>query len=228
VSKVIVIGAGPGDPELITLKGLKYLRVADVVIYDKLTKELVEYANPNSIKYFLSPDEDEVDVVIRFVKKGNRLIVRLKNGDPYIFGRGARLCQELLGVAECEVIPGVSAVNSVPAYAGIPLTSPRYSNMITIVSATDEGGRMFNFEKIPDEGTLVVLMAGKKLGEVGKALMSKRSPLEEVAIIERGTYYDQRVYTTMLKDLSEYKPNSPSMLVLGEVIKLRKFLWKLS
>lgn len=87
---------------------------------------------------------------------------------------------------------------------------------------------MFEFEKVPSEGTLVVLMAGKRLREVSKALMAKRSPLESVAIIERGTYEDQKVYITRLKDLGEFKPSSPSMLVLGDVVKLREFLWKVS
>ncbi|MCY0860719.1 MAG: uroporphyrinogen-III C-methyltransferase [Sulfolobaceae archaeon] len=230
MSKVVIVGAGPGDPELITLKGLKYIEACDVIIYDKLTEKLIRYARPNCIKYFLADSEEEVTTIKRFIDYGYRLIVRLKNGDPYIFGRGAKLCKELMqevGV-ECEVVPGVSAVNSVPAYAGIPLTFQGISNMITIVSAVTEGGRMFEFEKVPSEGTLVVLMAGKRLREVSKALMAKRSPLESVAIIERGTYEDQKVYITRLKDLGEFKPSSPSMLVLGDVVKLREFLWKVS
>nr|WP_062095589.1 uroporphyrinogen-III C-methyltransferase [Sulfolobus acidocaldarius] len=226
--KVIVIGAGPGDPELLTLKGLKYLQVADVVIYDKLTAQAVVYARENSVKYMLSSDEDEIEVIRRYLR-GYDVIVRLKNGDPYVFGRGPQLCYNMIAEGiQCEVIPGVSAVNSVPAYAGIPLTSNGFSDMVTVVSGVTEGGKLFDFSKVPDKGTLVVLMAGKRLEEGSKGLMSRRSPLDDVAVVEHGTYVDQRVSVMKLKDLVNVRPSSPSMLILGDVVKMRSLLWKFS
>lgn len=225
-----MVGAGPWDPELITLKGVKYIQNADVIIYDKLiSRELLKYTKPSCIIKFLSSDDMEINLLRKYALEG-KLVVRLKNGDPYIFGRGGKICYELAkdGI-ECEVVPGVSSVNSVPAYAGIPLTFNELSDMITIVSSVLQGGKLFDFQKIPSHGTLVVLMGGRRLEEVSKGLMRRRDPLEEVAIIERGTYLDQRVHVTKLGEL--HKINglaSPSMIVLGNVVKLREYLWKLS
>ncbi|QGA68181.1 uroporphyrinogen-III C-methyltransferase [Sulfolobus sp. E11-6] len=229
--KVVLVGAGPGDPELITLKGIKYLQMADVIVYDKLvSRELINYAKPSSIAILLSNDDTEVDLLRKYALE-NKLVIRLKNGDPYIFGRGGKICQELIkdGI-ECEVVPGVSSVNSVPAYAGIPLTFNGISDMITIVSAVSQGGKLFDFQKIPDYGTLVVLMGGKRLEEVSKGLMIKRDPSEDVAVIERGTYLHQKVYVNKLGKIAEIGNNlaTPSMLVLGNVVRLREILWKFS
>lgn len=204
--------------------------MADVIVYDKLTpKELLIYAKPSSEVKYISDDEEEIDILRECASKVN-LVVRLKNGDPYVFGRGGKICYELFKYGiECEVIPGVSSVNSVPAYAGIPLTFQGISDMITIVSGVTEGGRLFDFQRIPKSGTLVLLMAGKRIGEISKCLMNRRNPSEDVAIIERGTYYDQKVIVTKLKDLCNINvSSSPSMIVLGDVVKLRNFLWKLS
>ncbi|MCH4816646.1 MAG: uroporphyrinogen-III C-methyltransferase [Saccharolobus sp.] len=224
------MGAGPGDPELITLKGIKYLQMADVIVYDKLvSRELINYAKPSCSVILLSSDDIEIDLLKKYALE-NKLVIRLKNGDPYVFGRGGKICQELIkdGI-ECEVIPGVSSVNSVPAYAGIPLTFNGISDMITVISAVTQGGRLFDFGKIPSYGTLVVLMGGKRLEEVSKGLMKKRDPSEEVAVIQRGTYFDQKVNVTELRELTKIgNLASPSMLVLGDVVKLRGILWKSS
>ncbi|WP_218267487.1 uroporphyrinogen-III C-methyltransferase [Saccharolobus shibatae] len=224
------MGAGPGDPELITLKGIKYLQMADVIVYDKLvSRELINYAKPSCSVILLSSDDIEIDLLKKYALE-NKLVIRLKNGDPYVFGRGGKICQELIkdGI-ECEVIPGVSSVNSVPAYAGIPLTFNGISDMITVISAVTQGGRLFDFGKIPSYGTLIVLMSGKRLEEVSKGLMTKRDPSEEVAVIQRGTYFDQKVNVTKLRELTKIgNLASPSMLVLGDVVKLRGILWKSS
>ncbi|WP_261310141.1 uroporphyrinogen-III C-methyltransferase [Saccharolobus shibatae] len=224
------MGAGPGDPELITLKGIKYLQMADVIVYDKLvSRELINYAKPSCSVILLSSDDIEIDLLKKYALE-NKLVIRLKNGDPYVFGRGGKICQELIkdGI-ECEVIPGVSSVNSVPAYAGIPLTFNGISDMITVISAVTQGGRLFDFGKIPSYGTLVVLMGGKRLEEVSKGLMTKRDPSEEVAVIQRGTYFDQKVNVTKLRELTKIgNLASPSILVLGDVVKLRGILWKSS
>ncbi|QXJ34059.1 Uroporphyrinogen-III methyltransferase [Saccharolobus shibatae] len=230
MGKVVLVGAGPGDPELITLKGIKYLQMADVIVYDKLvSRELINYAKPSCSVILLSSDDIEIDLLKKYALE-NKLVIRLKNGDPYVFGRGGKICQELIkdGI-ECEVIPGVSSVNSVPAYAGIPLTFNGISDMITVISAVTQGGRLFDFGKIPSYGTLVVLMGGKRLEEVSKGLMTKRDPSEEVAVIQRGTYFDQKVNVTKLRELTKIgNLASPSILVLGDVVKLRGILWKSS
>ncbi|WP_048052652.1 uroporphyrinogen-III C-methyltransferase [Saccharolobus islandicus] len=230
MGKVVLVGAGPGDPELITLKGIKYLQMADVIVYDKLvSRELINYAKPSCSVILLSSDDIEIELLRRYALE-NKLVIRLKNGDPYVFGRGGKICQELIkdGI-ECEVVPGVSSVNSVPAYAGIPLTFNGISDMITVISAVTKGGRLFDFEKIPADGTLVVLMGGKRLEEVSKELMTKRDPSEEVAVIQRGTYFDQKVNVINLRELTKIgNLATPSMLVLGDVVKLRRILWKSS
>ncbi|WP_338604689.1 uroporphyrinogen-III C-methyltransferase [Sulfolobus tengchongensis] len=229
MGKVVLVGAGPGDPELITLKGIKYLQGADVIIYDKLVpRELINYAKPSCIVRYLISDDMEIDLLRKYASE-YKLVVRLKNGDPYVFGRGGNICYELSkdGI-ECEIVPGVSSVNSVPAYSGIPLTFSGISDMITVVSGVTQGGKLFDFQKIPDYGTLVVLMGSKRMEEISKGLMIRRDPSEEVAIIERGTYPDQKVHITSLKELHKFNLTSPSMLVVGKVVRLRELLWKLS
>ena len=171
----------------------------------------------------------EIELLRKYALE-DKLTVRLKNGDPYVFGRGGNICFELAKEnIECEVVPGVSSVNSVPTYAGIPLTFSGISDMITIISGVSKGGKLFDFKRISDYGTLVVLMAGRRIEEISKELQSKRELSEEVAIIERGTYPDQKVYVTRLGELHKFSNlNSPSMLVLGNVVKLREHLWKIS
>ncbi|WP_187152760.1 uroporphyrinogen-III C-methyltransferase [Acidianus manzaensis] len=223
------MGAGPGDPELITLKAIKYLQSADVIIYDKLIpRELINYAKSSCIVKYLISHDMEVELLRKYAFDYN-LVVRLKNGDPYVFGRGGNICYELSkdGI-DCEIVPGVSSVNSVPAYAGIPLTFSNVSDMVTVISGVTQGGKLFDFQKIPNYGTLVVLMGSKRVEEISNGLMVKRDPSEEVAIIEKGTYPDQKVHLTNLKELHKFNLTSPSMLVLGKVVRFRQLLWKLS
>jgi len=154
---------------------------------------------------------------------------RLKCGDPYIFGRGAEECNYLIerGI-ECEVIPGVSSINGVLAYAGIPLTAKGYSNCIYVCSAIIENGKLFDFSQAPKGCTLVVLMVSKYLTEVIDRLIKVRGPDEPAAVIERGTTECQVVKEGRLIDLRNERVSPPAILVVGKVVELRKKLWKIS
>jgi uroporphyrin-III C-methyltransferase len=236
--KVILVGAGPGDPELITLKGIKYIKKADVIVYDRLIPtKLLEFARRDCKLIYVGKNpyegntisQDFINRILEEEALKGQLVVRLKSGDPYIYGRGAEECLYLIerGI-ECEVVPGVSSVNAVSAYAGIPLTYKDWSDGIFITSAIRAGGKLFEFSKVPENCTLIVLMISKHLGEIIENLTKVRDCNEPAAIIEKGTTYYQRVIEGNLGELRNVSISSPSLLISGKVVLLRKKLWKLS
>src|SRR5713226_10419943 len=166
--KVCLVGAGPGDPELITLKGLRYLRAADVVVYDRLINvSLLDEVRPEAERVFAGKEpgchpmkQEEINsLLIKYARQG-QLVVRLKGGDPFVFGRGG---EEALALADAgipfEVVPGVSAASAVPALAGIPLTHRGVSAQVTLVSGQSADGAELDYEALArTPGTLVVFM----------------------------------------------------------------------
>ncbi|MDT7860703.1 MAG: uroporphyrinogen-III C-methyltransferase [Saccharolobus sp.] len=237
--KVYIVGAGPGDPELITLKGLKVLQEADVIVYDRLIPiELLNYCKPKSEKIYVGKNigdyviQDDINKLL--VKKAleNKTVVRLKGGDPYVLGRGEEECMYVIsnGV-ECEVIPGVTSAIAVPAYAGIPVTSRLYSaSGFTVISATQAEDKLIDADYIPKKGTLIILMGIRKIEELTNLLLKIRDEREPVAVIQNGTTQQQRVVVGVLRDLNsivkENNITSPAIIVVGEVVKLREYLWK--
>lgn len=237
--KVYIVGAGPGDPELITLKGLKVLQEADVIVYDRLIPiELLNYCKPKSEKIYVGKNigdyviQDDINKLL--VKKAleNKTVVRLKGGDPYVLGRGEEECMYVIsnGV-ECEVIPGVTSAIAVPAYAGIPVTSRLYSaSGFTVISATQAEDKLIDVDYIPKKGTLIILMGIRKIEELTNLLLKIRDEREPVAVIQNGTTQQQRVAVGILRDLNsivkENNITSPAIIVVGEVVKLREYLWK--
>ncbi|WP_236753087.1 uroporphyrinogen-III C-methyltransferase [Acidianus sp. HS-5] len=238
--KVYLVGAGPGDPELITIKGLKILKQADVVIYDRLvSKEILKECKSKSELIYLGKGLGEADLqekinstLVEKAKEG-KIVVRLKGGDPYVFGRGEEECKYVMeqGIP-CEVIPGISSAIGVPAYAGIPVTSRWYSSGFTVISGTRAGNKIIDLDYIPKKGTLIVLMGVNKIEELQEALEKIRSPECPVAIIQNGTLPSQKVTLTTLSKLKETVISegisSPAVIIIGEVIKLRNKLWKFS
>ncbi|MEM0374188.1 MAG: uroporphyrinogen-III C-methyltransferase [Sulfolobaceae archaeon] len=238
MGKVILVGAGPGDPDLITLKGLRAIMLADVIVYDKnIPKKLLEYARRDCKLIYVGKDpynkniitQEEINKILEDEARRNNVVVRLKCGDPYIFGRGAEECEYLLerGI-ECEVVPGVSSINGVLAYAGIPLTAKGVAECFYVCSAIVEGGRLFNFSSVPKECTLVILMISKNFSKIIDELIQVRGPNELAAIIEKGTTECQNVREGKLIELRNEKVESPALLVVGRVIEFRRKLWKLS
>ncbi|OEH92742.1 uroporphyrinogen-III C-methyltransferase [Bacillus solimangrovi] len=242
MGKVYLVGAGPGDPELLTLKGLKCLQKADVVLYDRLVnKELLSYTKEGTEliycgklpNYHTMQQETINAFLVKLAKKG-KTVVRLKGGDPFVFGRGG---EEALALAkhglEFEVVPGVTASTAAAAYAGIPVTHRNVSGSFAMVT----GHRCM--EQSAEEwralakniDTLSIYMGITKLGYICERLIehgwSEQIP---VAVIHWGTTEQQRTVTGTLSTIANVvqknKIDNPSMVIVGEVVRLReKIAW---
>jgi uroporphyrin-III C-methyltransferase len=238
--KVYLVGAGPGDPELITVKGLKILEMADVVVYDRLIpRELLAKCKKEAELIYVgkgvgeSETQSEINEILVEKAKEDKVVVRLKGGDPYVFGRGEEECSYVIESGlECEVVPGITSAIAVPEYAGIPVTSRWYSSGFSVITGTRAGGQVIDNDYIPKKGTIVVLMGVNRVEELQKVLAEVRDPETPVAVIQEGTTASQRVFVTTLSKLSvtikENNVRSPAVIVVGEVIKLRNKLWKQS
>ncbi len=258
--KVILVGAGPGDPGLLTLRGAEWLGRADMVIYDWLANaELLKLA-PQAVKIFVGKkggtqykEQSKINrMLVRWAKKG-KLVVRLKGGDPFIFGRGGEEAEFLVRHRiPFEVVPGVSAGIGAPAYAGIPLTDRRWASQVTFITGTPSKSTGFksnradaganpallqrsstaalpHVEGVPKVGTLVFFMGVKNLPQIVRSLLtSGKSHETPVAVIEWGTHPHQRVIEGTLLNIvqktKKEKIDSPALTVIGDVVRLRKKL----
>lgn len=244
IGKVYLIGAGPGDPGLITVKGLECVQKADVVIYDYLANErLLEHRRPDSELIYVGkqgsrhtlPQEEINALIVKKAKEG-KVVARLKGGDPFIFGRGGEEAEELVenGIP-FEVVPGVTAATAVPTYAGIPLTHRDHTASVAFVTGhedpTKPESKLHWKELATGIGTLVFFMGMKNLHNIVNNLVTHgRSADTPVALIQWGTRTDQRVVTGTLKDIEpkvkEAKLGPPAIIVVGEVVTLRdKLNW---
>lgn len=232
---VYIVGAGPGDPELITVKGLACLRRADVVLYDRLVAmELLAETSPGAelINVGKAPtkhrrSQDEINTLLVEKARAGLKVVRLKGGDPFVFGRGGEECQALAeaGVAY-EVVPGVSSAVAVPAYAGIPVTHRDFASSFTVVTGHNadpqQGG--VDWSGLPATGTLVCLMGVSHLPEIARRLAALGRSLDTpAAVIGWGTTGRQHVVTGTLADIAERAAGvgAPATIVIGEVVGLR-------
>jgi len=241
--KVYLVGAGPGDPKLLTVKAVELLKEADVVIYDRLVGELILnlapakaekiYVGKRTGKHEVS--QDKITELIIEKAQGGGKIVRLKGGDPFIFGRGGEEAEALVekGI-EFEVVPGVSSAVVAPAYAGIPLTHRDYAASVAIITGHRAGDseKVIDWVKIADAvDTMVILMGVESLdGIVCKLLEGGVSADKPVAIVESGTYPNQRTLIgklgTIVKEAEEKQIKPPAVIVIGEVANLgRKLAW---
>ena len=240
--KVFLVGAGPGDPDLLTIKGKECISRADVVVYDYLAnKVLLEYAKDDAEIIYAGKkggchtmsQDDISSMIVEKAKKG-LTVVRLKGGDPFIFGRGGEEAQQLVrdGVA-FEVVPGVTSAVAVPAYAGIPLTHRDYTSTVAFITGHEEPGKKESdiaWDKLSTgAGTLVFLMGVGNLPLIAERLMNYgRSPDTPAAVIRRGTVPEQRTVTGTLQNIAELvrqkdiKP--PAIIIIGDVVNLRKEL----
>lgn len=229
--KVYIVGVGPGDPDLITLKAVKVIQQADVILYDRLINESLLNFSKHGDKIYVGKGIGEAwkqekinDTLVKEAEAG-KIVVRMKGGDPTVFGRGEEECLHVSrhGIP-CEIIPGVSSAIAVPEVAGIPITSRLVgASGFAVVSGTRVSGEL-DPDFIPKKGTVIILMGIHDIEKVEKALLMKRERDEKVAIIENGTLPCQRVIKGQLKDLTklvkENKVRSPAVLVVGEVIDL--------
>jgi uroporphyrin-III C-methyltransferase len=238
--KVYLVGAGPGDPDLITRKGLWLIQTADTIIYDRLIPpQLLEEAHPDAElidggklpgKHRLSQEHINQLLVDRALAGG--LVVRLKGGDPFVFGRGGEeaLVCHAAGIP-FEIVPGVSSSYAVPAYAGIPLTHRGINRSFTVIAGyeetQDEVHQAWYEGLVKTGGTLVILMGVKQLGGLIRGLIAAGlDPNIPAAIVEWGTTDCQFVLTTTAQTLPQRALTAaiqpPATTVIGEVVRLRE------
>jgi uroporphyrinogen III methyltransferase/synthase len=231
-----LIGSGPGDPGLLTIKARAALEICDCVIYDHLVNpEILKYApgaehiyaGKHGGRHYIKQEEIN-QLMIGYARRG-WTVARLKGGDPFVFGRGG---EEATVLAEAgipfEVIPGVSAGWAVPAYAGIPLTHRRYASTVAFVTGHEDPTKpcsKINWESLATGvDTIVFFMCGKTLPTiVANLIRYGRSPSTPMALICSGTYAEQRTYTGTLATILEIEQPlpSPTLAVVGEVVGLR-------
>lgn len=240
--KVYLVGAGPGDPELLTIKALKILKEADLVIYDRLVgKEILQMIPSKTEKIYVGKasgkhhkTQEEINkLLIKEAQKG-KIVARLKGGDPFLFGRGGEETQ-ILQKAEIpfHVIPGITSALAVPTYAGIPLTHRNYASSLAIVTGHEDPTKdlsRVNWEELGTSvDTIVVLMGVKMLKHFVKRLIAGGSDSDtKVAIVENGTRPNQRVIIGNLGNINqkakELGVKPPAVIIIGNVVKLQEEL----
>lgn len=236
--KVYLVGSGPGEPELLTLKARRLIDNADVIIYDQLPGKAIISTFPEKAEKIDAGKyagdhtlfQDEINEIIIKKAKNGKTVIRLKGGDPYVFGRGGEEAQELIKAGlSFEIVPGITSAISVPAYAGIPVTHRDHASMVTFITGHEDPTKKESFidfetlAKFP--GTIVILMGVKMLKlNVNELMKYGKNPSTPVALIEKGTRPDQRVTIGNLEnivDLSkERNVKAPAITIIGEVVQL--------
>lgn len=239
VGLVSLVGAGPGDPGLITVRGMERLRAADVVVHDHLVSAaLLDAARPEAERIYAGKwagaralSQQQINELLVDRARRARLVVRLKGGDPFLFGRGGEEAAWLAahGVP-FEVVPGPSAALAVPAYAGIPVTDRRASSSLLVVTGHEDPARPMDrvrWERMATAAdTLVVLMGARRLAAIAAAMVAGgRAPATPAAVVQWGTTAAQRTVTGTLADIAARAAaaaiGSPATLVVGDVVALR-------
>lgn len=230
---VYLIGAGPGDPELITLKAVNILNKSDVVIYDRLVnKKILEHALNAKLIYvgkkrgehYKSQDEINQIIVNESKNKPNTVIVRLKGGDPFVFGRGG---EEILNLIKenihFEIIPGITSAIGVPTSIGLPVTHRTVATSFTIVTGHEDpvkNKKQVKWDYTAD--TVIVLMGIGKIRENTFEMMKYRDPKTPACVIENGTLPNEKIMFGTLEDIADKNINAPTILVVGNVINVFK------
>ena len=233
MSKVFLVGAGPGDPELISVRGYKLLQSADVVLHDRLVApQLIAEARPDAkiINVGKSPlkkrfPQAEINRILIEEARQNKTVLRLKGGDPFVFGLGGDECLALLDAGiPFEIVPGVSSVMAVPAYAGIPVTHRGLASSLVVLSGHQLDGPAW--AQLPTMGTIVVLMGVKKLARIVDIVLRFRSAETPVVLVQSGTTANQQVIqgtlATIVAQSTLIKP--PAIIIIGEVVQLRDLI----
>jgi uroporphyrin-III C-methyltransferase len=233
--KVYLVGAGPGDPGLMTVRGLQLLRGADVVVYDQLVDPvLLEETPVDAERIYVgkqagrhSIEQNEInEVLINYALQGYQ-VVRLKGGDPFVFGRGGEEAEALADAGiPFEIVPGVSSAVAVPAYAGIPLTHRRRASSFAVVTGHEavKSQASVNWAKLATAAdTLVILMGLHNLPAIVANLLAHgRTPQTPVAVIQQGTTDRQKTVIGSLADIVEKSASleAPAVIVVGDVVGL--------
>jgi len=234
--KLTVVGAGPGDPDLITLKAIKAIKDADVILYDALVnKELLEYASPKAELVFVGKrrgcyayQQEQINDLIVARAKSHGHVVRLKGGDPFIFGRGAEEIDHVrqFGI-ETYMVPGISSSLAVPAYQGIPLTKRGSSESFWVITGTTKAHTISSDVALAAKSTatVVILMGMGKLEEIVSIFSSEGKQKTPIAIIQNGTTKDEKfgvgTIETICHVVKEQQLANPAIIVIGEVVEKR-------
>jgi len=240
MGEVYLVGGGPGDPDLLTFRALRCMQKADVVVYDRLVaKSIVEMTRRDAKRIYVGkerdnhamPQEEINKLLARLAKEGKR-VVRLKGGDPFIFGRGG---EEIDTLAEegipFQVIPGITAAAGCASYAGIPLTHRDYAQSVTFVTGHLKDGSMnLNWEQLAQpHQTIVFYMGLKGLPVITRELQAHGVSADmPAALVQQGTTHMQRVFTGTLENIVDIvekeQPKPPTLIIIGEVVELHEKL----
>jgi len=243
--KVFIVGAGPGDPKLITLKAVESIKSADIVLYDRLvSKKIVAMIPKRAEKMYVGRDvgddykhqDTTNDMMVKFAKK-NKNVVRLKGGDPFIFGRGGEEAEFLRKhKVKYEIIPGITSGIGSAEYSGIPLTHREYASSVVFVTGHEDAKKsegVVDWKRLAKAvDTIVIMMGLSRLEIISKKLisggLSKNTP---VAVIQNGTTDEHRMIKGTLsnisKKISDAKIKPPSIIVVGKVVNLsEKIGWR--
>lgn len=235
--RLLIVGAGPGDPDLITVKGLKAIQNADVILYDALASpELLEHAPEGCKKTYVGKrknrkefPQEEINQLIVFYAIRFGCVVRLKGGDPHVFGRGHEEMEYAVrrGIPT-EVISGVSSALAAPAAAGIPLTKRGVNESFWVITGTLSSGEMSNDIAIAakSSATIIVLMGVSHLQKIASLFMETRSANEPIAVIQQATTTEQKVVVGTVSDIFQRvidsNITSPAVIVIGKVVLERE------
>ncbi|NBI28790.1 uroporphyrinogen-III C-methyltransferase [Chengkuizengella marina] len=240
--KVYLVGAGPGDPKLITVKGLESIKKADAIVYDRLASpRLLTYAKPGTEKIYAGKlpnqhtmDQEAINRLLVDLALQGKVVTRLKGGDPNIFGRVGEEASLLVDHnIEFEIVPGITSAIAAPSYAGIPITHRDFNSSFAVVTGHERPEKIdstINWEKISTATeTILFLMGVTKIGHLRDQLIKHgKSPQTPVALIRWGTRVEQRTLIGTLEtivdqvEIEKFKP--PAVILVGEVIKLREKL----
>jgi uroporphyrin-III C-methyltransferase / precorrin-2 dehydrogenase / sirohydrochlorin ferrochelatase len=240
IGEVYLVGAGPGDPDLLTLRALRLMHKADIVLYDRLVSpEILLKIRPDAEKIYVGkqsadhtvPQETINQILVRLAKEGNR-VLRLKGGDPFIFGRGGEELQSLAAAGiPFQIVPGITAASGCASYAGIPLTHRDYSQSVRFLTGHTKDGRVpLEWEVlVKEQQTLVFYMGLAGLPIICEELLRHgMNPQTPVAIIQAGTTSNQGVIVEQLDKITslaeESEVKAPTIIIIGEVVKLHNSL----
>ena len=228
---VYLVGAGPGDPDLITVKAIKALKKADVVVYDRLAnEEILDYTKDAELIYVGKKagehykKQDEINQILVDQAKTHEVVVRLKGGDPFVFGRGG---EEMITLLEnginVEFIPGITSAIGVPTSAGLPVTHRGVATSLTVVTGHEDPTKpnkqvKWNF----NSDTLVILMGVGLLKENIKEIIKYKDQKTPICVIENGTMSDQKIITGTLEDITNNDINTPAIVIVGQVVDVLK------
>jgi uroporphyrin-III C-methyltransferase/precorrin-2 dehydrogenase/sirohydrochlorin ferrochelatase len=238
--EVTLVGAGPGDPELLTLKALRALQDADVILHDRLVSAaILDFARRDALRICVgksagavsTPQPEINELLIRHAREGRR-VVRLKGGDPFVFGRGGEELEALAAAGiGFSVVPGITAASGCAAYAGIPLTHREHAHSVSFVTGhADKNGREPDWRALASPGTTAVFYMGlAQLDHIARRLVDNGAASTlPAAVVAHGTQPDQQVVVATLGGIvaaaADAALESPALLVVGEVVRLRSQL----